>query len=345
MVLAQAGNDEFQGQASVGCHDSRRDQRNARMSRAMERRNRMGGGSAHRSMSEIGAAICGAGYGSDRNAPPIAGAEKDEARPAAGGYVASRRKMMAPPGGRSNVVIDDGKAAQPESIFGCLPSDPPAPAPSAAPEQQAPASRLSYAEELAAQIAQKKVLDGASGNNLGSRRTRRTASEAPRAPQEDAAGGMLANIGGSAASRQPSRGRSREAAPPAAAAQGGDSLTRLLAERGESVTRDASDNLAARRAAVPGLEDSPPPAAHAGAPERSNFGSSPQKADAAASMGRPPRPTGGNTNLLTGGSERQDGSSNRYANGMNQNCGNVLTDRRTSRVLKPPGGGSSFSLA
>ena len=37
-------------------------------------------------------------------------------------------------------------------------------------------------------------------------------------------------------------------------------------------------------------------------------------------------------------------SANRYANGANQNCGNVMTDRPTSRVLKPPGGGSSGPL-
>mmetsp|Transcript_66765 Transcript_66765/g.215843 ORF Transcript_66765/g.215843 Transcript_66765/m.215843 type:complete len:361 (-) Transcript_66765:717-1799(-) len=37
-------------------------------------------------------------------------------------------------------------------------------------------------------------------------------------------------------------------------------------------------------------------------------------------------------------------SSNRYATGANQNCGNVLTDKPSSRVLAPPGGKSSFSL-
>lgn len=37
-------------------------------------------------------------------------------------------------------------------------------------------------------------------------------------------------------------------------------------------------------------------------------------------------------------------SSNRYASGGNQNCGNVLTDKPSSRVLAPPGGKSSFSL-
>jgi SPIRAL1-like protein len=35
-------------------------------------------------------------------------------------------------------------------------------------------------------------------------------------------------------------------------------------------------------------------------------------------------------------------SSNAYASGANQNCGNVLTDRRTTRVSAPPGGHSSI---
>jgi len=38
------------------------------------------------------------------------------------------------------------------------------------------------------------------------------------------------------------------------------------------------------------------------------------------------------------------GSSNAFANGANQNCGNVLTDRSSTRLHAPPGGGSSFSL-
>lgn len=37
-------------------------------------------------------------------------------------------------------------------------------------------------------------------------------------------------------------------------------------------------------------------------------------------------------------------SSNAYANGSNQNAGNVLTDVPTTRVLKPPGGASHLSL-
>ena len=37
-------------------------------------------------------------------------------------------------------------------------------------------------------------------------------------------------------------------------------------------------------------------------------------------------------------------SGNAYANGTNQNCGNYITDRPTSRVLAPPGGKSSGPL-
>jgi hypothetical protein len=36
--------------------------------------------------------------------------------------------------------------------------------------------------------------------------------------------------------------------------------------------------------------------------------------------------------------------SNSYANGANQNCGNVITDRSTTRIHAPPGGKSSFQL-
>lgn len=37
-------------------------------------------------------------------------------------------------------------------------------------------------------------------------------------------------------------------------------------------------------------------------------------------------------------------SSNVFAQGSNQNCGNVMTDRASSRVLAPPGGRSSLQL-
>lgn len=41
---------------------------------------------------------------------------------------------------------------------------------------------------------------------------------------------------------------------------------------------------------------------------------------------------------------RVDRGSNSFANGANQNCGNFITDRSTSRVLAPPGGRSTFQL-
>lgn len=37
-------------------------------------------------------------------------------------------------------------------------------------------------------------------------------------------------------------------------------------------------------------------------------------------------------------------SSNAYATGSNQNCGNVLTDRPTTRVHAPPGGADTWTL-
>lgn len=37
-------------------------------------------------------------------------------------------------------------------------------------------------------------------------------------------------------------------------------------------------------------------------------------------------------------------SSNAYARGENQNCGNGITDRRTTKVMQPPGGGSQISF-
>jgi len=47
------------------------------------------------------------------------------------------------------------------------------------------------------------------------------------------------------------------------------------------------------------------------------------------------------TGLVFGG-RCENGSSNAYANGGNQNCGNGITDRRTTRVLQAPGGNSQI---
>lgn len=37
-------------------------------------------------------------------------------------------------------------------------------------------------------------------------------------------------------------------------------------------------------------------------------------------------------------------SSNKFASGANQNCGNVITDRPSTRIHAAPGGKSSISL-
>mmetsp|Transcript_27762 Transcript_27762/g.33770 ORF Transcript_27762/g.33770 Transcript_27762/m.33770 type:complete len:140 (+) Transcript_27762:134-553(+) len=48
-------------------------------------------------------------------------------------------------------------------------------------------------------------------------------------------------------------------------------------------------------------------------------------------------------NNSSGASDRNV-SGNAFANGNNQNCGNVITDRPSSRVLNPPGGKTSIQL-
>merc|ERR1712151_162004 len=47
---------------------------------------------------------------------------------------------------------------------------------------------------------------------------------------------------------------------------------------------------------------------------------------------------------LAFGNRVQNGSSNAYACGGNQNCGNGITDRLTTRVNAPPGGRSQISF-
>eukprot|EP00899_Mesostigma_viride_P005950 jgi/Mesvir1/15356/Mv06559-RA.1 len=53
------------------------------------------------------------------------------------------------------------------------------------------------------------------------------------------------------------------------------------------------------------------------------------------------RELSGQVDWLGGRGTRGD-SSNAYASGSDQNCGNVLTDRRTTRVLQAPGGASQI---
>lgn len=52
----------------------------------------------------------------------------------------------------------------------------------------------------------------------------------------------------------------------------------------------------------------------------------------------------GEATSLAFGARADNCSSNAFANGANQNCGNGITDRRTTRVLAPPGGRSQISF-
>lgn len=73
---------------------------------------------------------------------------------------------------------------------------------------------------------------------------------------------------------------------------------------------------------------------------------------------RPPRPATGGGGTRLGAVSAKVGQSaeaafgqrprvggNTFATGSDQNCGNMLTDTPTTRVLRPPGGASNFSLA
>ena len=59
---------------------------------------------------------------------------------------------------------------------------------------------------------------------------------------------------------------------------------------------------------------------------------------------RAPIPRAGGSQAPDAFGQRLRVSSNSYANGADQNSGNVLSDTPTTRVLRPPGGGSSLNL-
>eukprot|EP00933_Yihiella_yeosuensis_P073534 TRINITY_DN8224_c0_g2_i1.p1 TRINITY_DN8224_c0_g2~~TRINITY_DN8224_c0_g2_i1.p1 ORF type:complete len:309 (+),score=75.68 TRINITY_DN8224_c0_g2_i1:179-1105(+) len=111
-----------------------------------------------------------------------------------------------------------------------------------------------------------------------------------------------------------------------------DSLQRFLDERGQAPKYGA--------VAAEGGAAMPPPAA-AERPRVRFEEPAPASQIAASGYGG----GGGGGGVLPGQAPGGGVSANRFANGGNQNCGNVLTDRPTSRVLAPPGGRSSFSLA
>jgi len=56
------------------------------------------------------------------------------------------------------------------------------------------------------------------------------------------------------------------------------------------------------------------------------------------------RSNGGQSMAFGSNPERQRNSSNAYANGTNQNVGNFITDRSSTRIHAPPGGRSSITF-
>jgi len=191
--------------------------------------------------------------------------------------------------------------------------------------------RSSYADELAAQIEQKRALKMAERDeNIRADRTDldRVSREASELRTE-----VQTEIG---------RQRQREATVAARE----DSLTRFLAEnenggRRSPSSRPPSPFATNERAEIPRAR-SRGPSMQRKSSERSPFATyhddSPLNPPGRPTL--PPRPPS-----LPAGDGGQPGvSANVFASGANQNCGNMITDRRTSRVLRPPGGGGSLQL-
>jgi len=151
-------------------------------------------------------------------------------------------------------------------------------------------------------------------------------------------GGMAGCLGGAPQSQPGSRGSARAASPGMASRQGGG-----MAACMSSAAYDT------RAPASYGGGGGGAPPSYGGAPYQGGGGGA-----GGAGFARPPpmQPVGGrcggasqadNTSLAFGG-RGDGGSSNAYASGGNQNVGNGITDRRTTRVLEPPGGRSQISF-
>jgi len=257
-----------------------------------------------------------------------------------------RARSLAPPGGQSQMDLGDGE--EDECVQGIIPSQKPAQEPIVEQRSRRSVSegpKESYADALAAQIEAKKALKAAEKVRIN--------RNAVNNGERPASGGAV----------------ERE-----------DSLSRLLAEHSNAAPAPKNTELEDRRRAVPGLV-ADEPAKSAGSPTgqaaraRSNSRSGAacpwavddDQTDAQAGpsgrrqgRARPPRPPSGSGGGhgygaaavaepshggLSPAAEAQSGqpraSSNTWARG---NAGNMISDRPTSRVLKPPGGGSSLQI-
>lgn len=167
------------------------------------------------------------------------------------------------------------------------------------------------------------IFDGAEPSRCaeppGAERARPVACWQPQAPPPDPAqhrpsSGLRAQV-----QVEVTKQREREAAVAARE----DSLSQFLAEKSAAAVAQ-KDDLEAKRRAVPGLSGAPSPS-HG---PRACAGRSSMEQGSVLPRCRP----------------QQGTSSNVWASGADQNSGNVLSERPTSKVLKPPGGGGSLQL-
>jgi len=312
-----------------GVHDGaigvKVDNFSARKLRALDRRNQSEGNQA-RPMSEVGAAICGSGYG--------------------GGASQAEQRVEALRNGRR-------------------------PGPDYAPTQQA------YAAMLQQQVEEKRALQALDAPDRGK-------FQRPQRPREDSLDRLMSDgmnfPSENVRSRPAGRAHSQPALAAAPFARQDDHLQvqESPARKGSSapwaqhdeqyqalpMQRGRGGGAAAARAK--GLGGAAPFAIDADKPDSmlpnrgrvdAPFPTSNEQMPVPVPglPGRhamPPRLPGDKPaqrvlpqNLYASGAKQNCGiSSNMYACGANQNCGNVITDKPTSRVLRPPGGGGSLQI-
>mmetsp|Transcript_77493 Transcript_77493/g.250742 ORF Transcript_77493/g.250742 Transcript_77493/m.250742 type:complete len:310 (+) Transcript_77493:35-964(+) len=284
--------------------------------RALARRDRM---------RNVGGMVCG-GISS---APTAAGQEPQ-----------SFAGQHHPPGGRSQITLGDS-AANPECVW-------PKREQSLPPSRQPRSDSGSYADALAAQMAEKRAMKAAE-------KRQRLLDDRVDDERVDREAGHLRQ----AVEGEIMKQRQREAVTAARE----DALSQFLAQHGAGAGAAQAEGLEARRRAVPGLCGKPPSAPTpcrpvAGCPTScppARAHSTPAQRrpgpfateEGPPSMQQPQHATPRENPLAPQRAEVAGAarvSSNVWASGANQNCGNFISDRPTSRVVQPPGGGSSLQL-
>eukprot|EP00927_Polykrikos_kofoidii_P043891 TRINITY_DN37986_c0_g1_i1.p1 TRINITY_DN37986_c0_g1~~TRINITY_DN37986_c0_g1_i1.p1 ORF type:complete len:344 (+),score=34.94 TRINITY_DN37986_c0_g1_i1:78-1034(+) len=305
-------------QDAMGC---RVDRRQARLSRAMRRRGDSSGPRSASPMTEVGAAICGSGPIS-HSAVSGGGNVGSSAQQAYASELAAqmaekRSRMVAEREERRRGDRTDDVRVQHEG------SDPPEHKNYEANRQRdREAQVLAREDSLTRFLAEQGQGPTGAGGPSSSPNSRkppaggRSVSQPPRAPSPSGAAAGPPAVRSSPFATQDDRPGSQQ-------------------QRGRRVYGNGPSSTPW---AVGGDEQAAPAAARGGYGQRE---STPEVPGLQRRSAIPPRPPA-SINDGYGGAAR--GSANAYANGANQNCGNVITDRPTSRVLQPPGGGSSIKF-